>query len=84
MLLWSTILCVTSSDHGSKHFRKYFSCTLGEYRRRLMVKQSIPLIRESRLSLSEIAYSCAFADQSHFIRTFRQVTGFRPKDFRRF
>jgi len=67
----------------SKNFREYFSCTLGEYRRRLMVRQSIPMIRESAMSLTDVAFTCGFADQSHFTRTFQQVTGFRPSAFRK-
>ena len=67
----------------SKHFRKYFSCTLGEHRRRLMIARSMPLITESRMTLSAIAATCGFADQSHFTRCFHQLTGFRPGAFRR-
>lgn len=81
-----TELAVASGVHPvtiSKYFRTYFSCTLGKYRRRLMVRRSMPLIRESGMTLSEIAYACGFADQSHFTRTFRQVTGLLPGAFRR-
>lgn len=45
----------------SKFFRKYFACTLGEYQRKLKVDQSIQLIKNSPLSLSEIAHYCGFA-----------------------
>ena len=68
----------------SKYFRKYFSCTLGEYQRKLKVEKSIQLIKESKLSLTEIAFLCGFTDQSHFIRNFKKMTGFLPKDFQRF
>ncbi len=68
----------------SKYFRKYFSNTLGEYRRKLKIEKSINLIKNSNKSLSEIAYNCNFSDQSHFIRNFKTHTGFLPKDFRRF
>lgn len=67
----------------SKYFRRYFSCTLGDYQRKLKVNRSIDLIKNSKLSLSEIAYTCGFADQSHFIRNFKQNTYFLPKDFQR-
>ena len=67
----------------SKNFRKYFSCTLGEYRRSLKIERSIDLIKNSKESLSEIAYKCGFADQSHFIRNFKTKTGFLPKAFRK-
>ena len=66
----------------SKYFRKYFSCTLGEYLRKLKIEKSIPLIKNSEESLTEIAFHCGFADQSHFIRNFKQMTGFLPKEFR--
>ena len=66
----------------SKHFRKYFSCTLGEYLRKLKVDKSIPLIKNSPMSLTEIAHHCGFTDQSHFTKVFKQTTGFLPKEFR--
>lgn len=65
----------------SKHFPKYVSCTLGEYRRRLKIEKSLGFIKTSNQSLTEIAYQCGFADQSHFTRTFKQLTGFLPRQY---
>ena len=67
----------------SKHFTRYFSCTFGEYMRKLKVEKSISLIKNTKLSLTEIASHCGFADQSHFTRNFKKLTGFLPKDFKR-
>lgn len=67
----------------SKYFPKYLACTLGEYRRRLKVEKSISLIKTSNLSLTEIAYQCDFFDQSHFTKTFKELTGFLPKHFQK-
>ena len=67
----------------SKHFPKYFGCTLGEYIRKIRVIRSLDLIKSTDYSLSEIAYLCNFSDQSHFIRTFKHFTGFNPKSFRK-
>jgi AraC family transcriptional regulator len=67
----------------SKYFPLYFSCTLGEYLRRIKIEKSLALIKSSRLSLLEIALECGFADQSHFIRVFKMTTGFLPNDFRK-
>lgn len=67
----------------SKHFPKYFSCTLGEYVRRLRVERSFSLIKQSNLSLTDVALECGFADQSHFIRVFKNLTGLLPSTFRR-
>ncbi len=68
----------------SKYFPKYFNCTLGEYRRRIKVEKAVSLIKTSNLSLTEIAYQCGFFDQSHFTATFKQMTGFLPKQFQKF
>lgn len=67
----------------SKHFPKYFSCTMGEYLRKIRIKKSIHFIKNTDLSLTDIAFHCGFADQSHFTRNFKEFTGFLPKDFRR-
>lgn len=66
----------------SKYFRRYFNSTLGEYRRKLKIDKSISLVNKQELSLTEIAFICGFADQSHFTRNFKLYTGFLPKEFR--
>jgi AraC family transcriptional regulator len=65
----------------SKYFARYFGCSLGEYRRRLKIERALQLMNSSDKSLTEIAYICDFFDQSHFIRAFREATGFSPKQF---
>lgn len=67
----------------SKHFPKYFGCTLGEYMRRIKINRSLSLIQSHENNLTEIALECGFADQSHFIRTFKSQTGFLPKQFQK-
>lgn len=68
----------------SKYFRKYFGCTFGEYMRRIRIEKSLSMIKNSDFSLTEIGYECGFYDQSHFSRTFRQLTGFSPKMYSKF
>jgi AraC family transcriptional regulator len=65
----------------SKFFPKYFSCTFGEYMRRLKIEKSLRMIKNSPRSLTEIAYECGFYDQSHFTRTFKHLTGFLPNSY---
>lgn len=67
----------------SKHFPKYFGCTLGEYMRRIKINRSLSLIQATENNLTEIALECGFSDQSHFIRTFKNQTGFLPKQFQK-
>lgn len=66
----------------SKNFRQYFHCNLAEYRRRIKIEKSLSLLKNSKASLTDIAYECGFSDQSHFIRVFKEVTKFLPYEYR--
>jgi AraC family transcriptional regulator len=66
----------------SRYFPVYFNCTLGEYIRNIKVKQALALMRSNDSSLTDIALTCGFSDQSHFTRTFKRSTGMLPKEFR--
>lgn len=67
----------------SRYFPVYFSSTLGEYMRKLKIERALPLLGDEKLSLTDIAYQCGFADHAHFTRTFKAVTGYLPKQFRK-
>jgi AraC family transcriptional regulator len=66
----------------SKQFPRYFSCTVGEYKRKLRIEKALKLITANH-SLSDVAYECGFFDQSHFIRTFKKMTGFLPQQYQK-
>jgi AraC-like DNA-binding protein len=67
----------------SRYFPRFFKCTIGEYIRKLRISRSLNLIRQTKMSLTEIAFECNFSDQSHFTRTFKNFTGFLPKHFKK-
>jgi len=67
----------------SRAFSQYFSTTLSRYLQMIKVDKALVLVRSSHLSLTEIAYACGFADQAHFTRTFKEMTGILPKNFRK-
>lgn len=67
----------------SKYFPLYFASSLGEYIRKLRIARSLDIIKKNRSSLTNTAYTCNFADQSHFIRNFRHYTSFTPKQFQK-
>jgi AraC family transcriptional regulator len=67
----------------SKFFPRYFHCTLGAYIRKLKVQKALALLQQPGRSLTDIAYTCGFFDQSHFIRTFKWETGFLPKAYKK-
>lgn len=67
----------------SRSFPKHFHCTLGEYSRKIKIDKAVSSIKNSMRSLTEIALECGFFDQSHFIRAFKDATGFTPTEYRR-
>jgi AraC family transcriptional regulator len=67
----------------SKNFTRYFGCTLGEFIRKYRVEKALYMIRTTNSSLTDIAFTCGFADQSHFIRTFKKYTGTIPLHYRK-
>lgn len=68
--------------HLSRDFPKYFYCNFSEYVRKIRLEKSLNLLRNQRLSLTEISLICGFSDQSHFIRCFKDTNGITPKKFR--
>ena len=69
--------------HLSRDFPRYFRCNFGQYVRKIRVEKSLGLLRNHKLSLTDVAFACGFADQSHFIRCFREFIGLTPRAFRR-
>jgi AraC family transcriptional regulator len=67
----------------SHYFPKYFSCTFGLYMRKLKVVRALDMIKTGNISLTNVAYECGFADQSHFIHSFKSMVGFTPANYKR-
>ena len=69
--------------HLSRSFSRYFNCSLGDYVRKVRVERALAFMSRKDLSLTEIAGSCGFADQSHFTRSFKRTMGFTPSAYRK-
>jgi AraC family transcriptional regulator len=67
----------------ARAFRHVFHCTPGEYRIRCRLRDALSLMRKTNLTLSEIALSSGFFDQSHFSTAFRKHFGMAPQAYRR-
>lgn len=69
------------------HFSRKFKLSFGEsphaHVRRRRLEEASRLMIESAASLSEIALSAGFSDQSHLSRIFRQAFGQSPASWRR-
>ncbi|TWR27647.1 helix-turn-helix domain-containing protein [Mucilaginibacter achroorhodeus] len=68
--------------HLSRDFSKYFNTNLGEYIRMMRIEKALSLMHSRKLSLTEIAMQCGFADQSHFLRCFKVLNADKPKVYR--
>lgn len=47
------------------------------------VKRAAQIMGEAEVSLAEAGYAAGFADQAHFTREFRRITGMAPAEWRR-
>lgn len=68
--------------HLAREFRKHYNSTIGEFIRKRRIEHASDLLANSHTSLSEIALTCGFSDQSHFCAMFKTHTGLTPAKFR--
>jgi AraC family transcriptional regulator len=68
--------------HLARVFRSAHGCTIARHVRRLRTEYASRRLLESGDRLAQIAVDAGFADQSHFGRCFKQVTGETPARFR--
>jgi AraC family transcriptional regulator len=68
--------------HLSRVFRRCVGEGIGEHVHRLRVRTACERLLAPHVSLSELSFVTGFADQSHFTRAFRKITGMPPAAFR--
>lgn len=66
-------------------FRKLFKQTFGkgvfEYYQSLRMQEAASLLKEKRMTVSEVGYQLGFTNLSHFSRVFEQHIGMKPKKY---
>jgi AraC family transcriptional regulator len=70
-----------SDFHFSRLFRNTFGISPYQYVLQVKVEYAKTLLRHYPRSLSQIAHSLNFTDQSHFTNVFKKLTGICPSDF---
>jgi len=75
--------CGLSVRHFARAFKESFGLPPHRYLLQRRVDAARGLLLDSKLSLTEIALTCGFADQSHFTRVFTANVGISPGALRR-
>lgn len=75
--------CGVSRSHFARAFKKSVGSAPHRWLLEHRLRRARELMMSSKLSLSEIADICGFADQSHFSRCFSSKTGMPPGQWRR-
>jgi AraC family transcriptional regulator len=70
-------------SHLARTFRQFYGCTMSNYVRQLRVDRARQELLTPDKPISRIAYETGFADQAHFSRVFKDITGLSPAVFRR-
>lgn len=74
--------CRLSRPHFVRAFKATFGLAPHRWLARRRIETSKAMMRETRLSLHDIARECGFAHQSHFGKVFRTVVGVSPAAWR--
>ena len=64
-------------------FLKYLSCSPSRYYLRLRLDRARQLLKQSSMSIVEIAGACGFISTPHFSRCYRKHIGISPRDERK-
>ena len=71
-----------SPAQASAAYRQTYHRGIAEQQRRLRIDFASRRLLDRDATIAQIAVEAGFADQSHFARTFREITGMTPKRYR--
>jgi AraC-like DNA-binding protein len=75
--------CRLSVSHFSRAFRRTVGTAPHSWLLTHRIEVAKAKLRDRRLSLSDVAMACGFADQSHLTRVFTRIVGVSPGAWRR-
>jgi AraC-like DNA-binding protein len=64
-------------------FRQIFGNSIFSYYQQIRMKEAARLLKEEKLSVSEVGYQLGFTNLSHFSRVFYEHIGLKPKQYSR-
>lgn len=71
-----------SKYHFIRQFKRHTGMTPLEYLTRVRIRQAVSLLRETGLSVDEVAKEVGYSGSSYFIKVFHKAVGFTPGEFR--
>lgn len=78
---------VRLSNYSARHFNRLFAAAYGtapmSYLTDIRIRRACSLLRETSLSMAEIALRCGFGDPNYFSRIFRKKIGYSPSEYRK-
>jgi AraC family transcriptional regulator len=72
-----------SQFHFSRLFKQSMGVTPHQYLLQQRVEQAKYLLKNSKFAIAEIALQCGFNSQSHLGKSFREITGITPSNYRK-
>ena len=72
-----------SDYHFNRLFKKATGVPPSQYHIKLRIEEAKRLLRETKMSVIDVAMAVGYANSSHFARLFRKETGMTPTNYRR-
>ncbi len=77
----SDIACL-SERQFRRTFNENFGITPKQFLRTVRMQRALHIMEhQPDIAFAQLAYECAFTDQSHMIKEFRQFSGYSPKEY---
>ncbi len=69
--------------HVAREFHRHKGCTIGQRIRQLRIEQACQMLMRGDSALADVAVGVGFPDQSQFTKTFKNLVGVTPSEYRR-
>jgi AraC-like DNA-binding protein len=77
-------ICANMSPSKLKRvFKQIFGNSIFSYYQEFRMKEAARLLKEEKLSVSDVGYQMGFTNLSHFSRVFKEHIGMKPKQYSR-
>ena len=70
-----------SRVHLHRKLKELTSLSTRDFIRNIRMQQAAQLLKEKKLSISEVAYAVGYNNLSHFSSSFKEMYGISPKDY---